>query len=218
VNFRAVYEKFVTRSFSSSSLFAPVKIAVLDTGTDTDHCSLQAYEDQIKARYNWTDIGPIDDVMDQLGHGTHIAGLILQYCPHAELYIAKIVDKGPLDPGVMAKVSNRHQCICSMFRVSNGIRRQSTMPSRSGVSTLYPFHPGSQHAKFRDTLSYRLQLKLRIPQRHLFLRLLPMEGLTPIAHILHGMQASSAYTPQMLSEMVLSSIQQLKEIFPTLRQ
>jgi hypothetical protein len=217
-DFRAVYEKFVAKKLSSSSLFAPVKIAVLDTGMDTDHGSLQAHEDQIQARYNGTGIGPPDDITDRLGHGTHVAGIILQYCPHAELYIAKIVDEGPLDPVIMAKVSDRDRCICSVLGVSNNIGRQSTMPSRSGESTLYRFHLGSQQEKSRDMLSYRLQLRLRSSQRHSSSRLLQMEGLIPVARILHGMKASSVYTPRMPSEIAPSSAQQLKIIASTLRQ
>ncbi|KAM0244372.1 hypothetical protein ACHAP5_006279 [Fusarium lateritium] len=84
----------------------PVKIAILDTGIDLDHpdfnqrakrrskvAAKQLPENTQKERImgckNFTD-GPEDDVTDDVGHGTHIAGLIMAIAPRAELYIAKV--------------------------------------------------------------------------------------------------------------------------------
>lgn len=86
----------------------PVKIAILDTGIDLEH------EDFLKPARRRTKIGlkaakripektqrerikacrnfvgdSTEDVTDETGHGTHIAGLILSIAPRAELYIAK---------------------------------------------------------------------------------------------------------------------------------
>ncbi|KAL1596526.1 hypothetical protein SLS60_009173 [Paraconiothyrium brasiliense] len=102
--FRGVYDKFITKKVGSSPSGSPVKIAVLDTGTNLDHPLLEAYEDQIKKCHSWTGTGSSDDVTDHLGHGTHVAGLLLYYCPHAELYIAKVADKCEPKPKVVAKV------------------------------------------------------------------------------------------------------------------
>jgi subtilisin family serine protease len=84
----------------------PVKIAILDTGIDLDHpdfsqrakrrskvAAKQLLEKTQRERIigckNFTG-GPEDDVTDDVGHGTHIAGLIMAIAPRAELYIAKV--------------------------------------------------------------------------------------------------------------------------------
>lgn len=43
------------------------------------------------------------DVMDTHGHGTQVAGIILRLAPRAEVYIARISEKGRLSPGPVAK-------------------------------------------------------------------------------------------------------------------
>ena len=60
---------------------------------------------QIKGKYNWTSERSKKMVHDHNGHGTHIAGLLLDYAPDAELYIAKIAENKPSDPATIAKVS-----------------------------------------------------------------------------------------------------------------
>ncbi|KAH7173727.1 ankyrin repeat-containing domain protein [Fusarium flagelliforme] len=88
----------------------PVKIAILDTGIDLSHPDFsqrakrrtkigakqqrsghpeEIQSKRIKACKNFAD-GPEDDVTDEDGHGTHIAGLIMAIAPRAELYIAKV--------------------------------------------------------------------------------------------------------------------------------
>jgi subtilisin family serine protease len=84
----------------------PVKIAILDTGIDLDHPDFnkrakrrskvaaeqlpeKTQKERIMGCKNFTD-GPEDDVTDDVGHGTHIAGLIMAIAPRAELYIAKV--------------------------------------------------------------------------------------------------------------------------------
>ena len=119
-----MYDKFITGKVTNSSWSSSVKIAVLDTGADIDHPSLQAYEDRIKGLRNWTRTGSVNDIADQLGHGTHIANLLLQYCPHAELYIAKIADEGEPDPGAVAKVAIGH-CITLFMSLTSFLGYQT---------------------------------------------------------------------------------------------
>lgn len=84
----------------------PVKITILDTGIDLDHpnfsqrgkrrskvtakqLSEKMQRERIIGSKNFTR-GPEDDVTDDVGHGTHIAVLIMAIAPRAELYIAKV--------------------------------------------------------------------------------------------------------------------------------
>jgi len=65
-----------------------VKIAVLDTGIDTSHEFIKGSRRRIKDRKSFVK----DDVSieDNDGHGTHVAALLLDVAPDAEVYIAKV--------------------------------------------------------------------------------------------------------------------------------
>ncbi|CAI6097456.1 unnamed protein product [Clonostachys chloroleuca] len=83
-----------------------VKIVLLDTGIFTGHSDLQALrqrvmqyrksqgfdqkedQDPIKFKESRPFIG--DRIRDTIGHGTHIACLLLKFAPDADIYIAKI--------------------------------------------------------------------------------------------------------------------------------
>lgn len=76
-----------------------VKIGILDTGCDINHICLS---DRIVKHKNFTDVGKIDDVTDNVGHGTHVAGIIganrhpkgiTGVAPESDLYIAKVLNK-----------------------------------------------------------------------------------------------------------------------------
>jgi subtilisin family serine protease len=95
----------------SSEWTGPVKIAILDSGLDLNHSDFenpahrrtkvgkraakqlpeQPQRQRIKAWRNFVgQPGEEEDVTDESGHGTHLAGIILAIAPRAELYIAKI--------------------------------------------------------------------------------------------------------------------------------
>ena len=87
-----------------------VKVAILDTGIDWSHPKFQGTRlkplrngefepvrgernqiDRIMKYRNFCNDGrKVDNVTDIDGHGTHVAGIILQFAPTAELYIARV--------------------------------------------------------------------------------------------------------------------------------
>jgi subtilisin family serine protease len=75
-----------------------IKVAVLDTGIDVEHPAL---EPNIKCRKNFTG-GPVDNVSDEEGHGTMVAGIVAAHrsfatvngvAPDAGLFIGKVLQQ-----------------------------------------------------------------------------------------------------------------------------
>lgn len=86
---------------------APVRIAVLDTGLDRSHPDFEAQEGRIRGTKSFiSDCRQEDDVFDCCGHGTHVAGLLLDFAPDAELCIAKTSDLEPAKPAKIAEVGS----------------------------------------------------------------------------------------------------------------
>ncbi|OIW32350.1 pfs domain-containing protein [Coniochaeta ligniaria NRRL 30616] len=98
--YQAVYEKFITPYIGGA---VSVKIAVLDTGLDLNHPDMQACADNIKAKHNWLRKDSKATVHDPDGHGTFVTGLLFDYAPDADIYVAKIADRKPASPRVIAK-------------------------------------------------------------------------------------------------------------------
>ncbi|KAL8407909.1 hypothetical protein RB594_006639 [Gaeumannomyces avenae] len=89
--FENVRELFFDNVGESPKDTTPVKIAVLDTGIDLDHECVSATEDRIMEKCSWTNIGrPRGGVGDENGHGTFVAGLLLEYARDAEVYVGKV--------------------------------------------------------------------------------------------------------------------------------
>ncbi|KAI0857485.1 hypothetical protein F4860DRAFT_357029 [Xylaria cubensis] len=106
--FFAAFDKFrkrhiVPKTHEGRNGRRRVRIAVLDTGVDQGNEDFRGLVDEIKdarkkQKFPRTDQNPIkriksfvgDDGVDNFGHGTHVAGLVLQTAPDADLYIAKV--------------------------------------------------------------------------------------------------------------------------------
>lgn len=88
-----------------------MKIAILDTGIDRDHDAFEAYEENIKARFNFYNKSQ-KSIPDLNGHGTFTASLSLDYAPDAELYIAKIADRENATPNAKVVVDVSRQAAC----------------------------------------------------------------------------------------------------------
>jgi subtilisin family serine protease len=65
-----------------------LKVAILDSGIDSSHPGF-AGEDRIKVKETW--IGG-DPGKDSSGHGTHVAGIILELTSNVDLYIGKVTE------------------------------------------------------------------------------------------------------------------------------
>lgn len=115
-NYQAVYDKFITSCTDTPSM-GHVKIAVLDTGIDLNHPDVQAYAENIKAKYNCLNERASSTVHDLDGHGTFVTSLLLDFAPDAEIYVIKVADKKPASPLVIAKVCHFHTCLPDMLRL-----------------------------------------------------------------------------------------------------
>ncbi|KAL4904778.1 hypothetical protein BDW74DRAFT_185369 [Aspergillus multicolor] len=81
--------------------FEPVRIAILDSGWDPDNPLLMTEDGrlnpQIKAAQSFIHQTEWNDIRDEIGHGTHSLGLLLEVATCAEIYIAKIAQRETLD-------------------------------------------------------------------------------------------------------------------------
>lgn len=93
-----------------------MKVAILDSGIELPSTDMLARGERIKEVRSWVGVS-IDDekdgrllqpdqlgCRDEIGHGTHIAGLLLDVAPEVDLYIAQIAHKVPVHPSLIAKV------------------------------------------------------------------------------------------------------------------
>ncbi|MFS0905858.1 S8 family serine peptidase [Priestia aryabhattai] len=102
-----------------------VKIAVMDTGIDMNH---PEFKDSFKLGINM--IERTDDVTDDYGHGSHVAGLItgknVGVAPEAELYVAKVLDNlghGSIQ-NVLDGITFAINCNVDILCISLGIHRK----------------------------------------------------------------------------------------------
>ncbi|KAI4929209.1 hypothetical protein J4E86_011737 [Alternaria arbusti] len=85
----------------------PLKIAVLDTGLDQSHQDIMTELGRIWIYESSRDLferAENSTIKDLQGHGTHIVGLILEYAPEADLYVADVTIDGEADRNLIAKV------------------------------------------------------------------------------------------------------------------
>ncbi|TEY35748.1 hypothetical protein BOTCAL_0583g00020 [Botryotinia calthae] len=65
-----------------------IKVAIIDSGIEYNH--LEIDKSRIRDSKSW--IENSDATVDKVGHGTHIAGIILQLTTNVQLYIGKVTD------------------------------------------------------------------------------------------------------------------------------
>ncbi|KAF2872788.1 hypothetical protein BDV95DRAFT_606360 [Massariosphaeria phaeospora] len=110
-----------------------VKIAILDTGIDLEHQDMFAVADRIKDIRNWANGAngtAIPKGGDSHGHGTHVAGIVLDVAELADVYIAKITDNGNLDD--MEAVAQAITFAATQWKVDI-ITMSFGFPDRAGI-------------------------------------------------------------------------------------
>jgi subtilisin family serine protease len=73
-----------------------VKIAVLDTGIDSKHPFINGAMKTRRIKAAKSFVNTNSSTEDTFGHGTHVAKLLLDVAPEAELYVAKVAEEGIL--------------------------------------------------------------------------------------------------------------------------
>ncbi len=97
-----------------------VRIAVLDTGIDSEHPDLagQIVEND---GYNFTDDGDSDDFSDKAGHGTHVAGIIAAATNNNQGVAGTIWQSSLVPVKVMSNSSGRWNDIAKGIRYAAGL-------------------------------------------------------------------------------------------------
>ena len=87
-----------------------IKIAVLDTGIDTEHNVMRAAKKLKRIKDMKSFVQGDKTIKDFNGHGTHITALLLKIAPHSQLYIAKVArgSKIPEDHSIAEVSSSNH--------------------------------------------------------------------------------------------------------------
>jgi len=77
-----------------------IRIAVLDTGIFTDDDNFfRGAKDRIRGYWSPGQLGQanLNDCRDSYGHGTHVARILLEVAPFADIFIAKISENKHLE-------------------------------------------------------------------------------------------------------------------------
>jgi subtilisin family serine protease len=84
------HESAIKESTQEEIIFQgdPVLIAIIDSGVDLDHPDLKGRIDS-----SWNFLQDNSEVNDELGHGTHLAGIIASNCPNAQIMALKFTDE-----------------------------------------------------------------------------------------------------------------------------
>ncbi|KAK4102094.1 subtilisin-like protein [Parathielavia hyrcaniae] len=96
---RGIYEEVI----QATTAMPRVKVAVLDTGLDVGHPSIQANIERIRDVKSWLPANRATKGGDTCGHGTHVTGLLLDMAPDCDVYVAQVADNDLVPPHQIAK-------------------------------------------------------------------------------------------------------------------
>jgi hypothetical protein len=97
--FKRSVHKCIDKEEGCSSVALPVKIAVLDTGLDVKHPDIMTAMQMGQIQRVMRSFVENDkSLQDDCGHGTHIASLLSDIAPQAQIYIAKVAEREEIPP------------------------------------------------------------------------------------------------------------------------
>lgn len=82
-----------------------IRIAIIDTGIDDGDILIETALESGRIRACQGFVNDPDDHKDIHGHGTHVARLVLEMAPSAELYIAKVSDDKTINATDLNRIS-----------------------------------------------------------------------------------------------------------------
>ncbi|MCL2588721.1 MAG: S8 family serine peptidase, partial [Oscillospiraceae bacterium] len=105
-----------------------IRVAVLDSGVDYTHPELVRFQDPETGRirginFSNADGGDPDIIMDRLGHGTHVTGIVAAMAPNVELWHYKVFDnqgRGDIS-GLIGAMEAAHEEGVDVINLSLGI-------------------------------------------------------------------------------------------------
>lgn len=95
------YVDLVDTDEARSRGLEPVRIAILDSGFTPLNPLLadaQQANPRIKGWRSFVHGTDPNDMLDEIGHGTHALGILLKVAPSADIYVARIARRETLDP------------------------------------------------------------------------------------------------------------------------
>ncbi|PNP47664.1 hypothetical protein TGAMA5MH_01487 [Trichoderma gamsii] len=122
--------------------FKPVRIAILDSGFDPQNPFLktldQRLDPRIKEARSFVQQTASHDTRDEIGHGTHALGLLLNIATCAEVYIARIAHRETLDRNTYDDIAKAINYAVTEWKVdiismSFGIREYNE-PMKTAIS------------------------------------------------------------------------------------
>ncbi|KAM0260794.1 hypothetical protein ACHAQJ_002560 [Trichoderma viride] len=126
----------------SRGSYRPIKIAILDTGCDTNTPFFFNPENTPRLR-GWKDfVDGSDEWEDHDGHGTYLTSLIMEIAPEAEIYVARIT-KTPeellLASEIVAKAISwaSNECNVDIISMSFGYEEEQLCISKAIYEALY---------------------------------------------------------------------------------
>lgn len=113
-----------------------IEVAILDTGVEVNHPNFQRLRCQIKGYKSFVADDDGSALKDSHGHGTHIAGILLDLISFVDVYIAKVTDN--TDKVRLVDIAKVSQICCAVSLPTDCFNhRHSDGHESNGASTSF---------------------------------------------------------------------------------